>query len=201
MLYLYDRALCDDLNRSLNSDAMDNPSIPVVSGTADVVMGLAAQLQNDEIRFPVVCIVRDDDLSLDPDRYNFAKTHRGISSVLDTETNELYYEKSIPIKLSYTLCVYTTSQADMDELVRELLFKYLDMYFLTIKLPYESDRKLRFGVRIDPDTAIEKQSGSSEYLTSGELYESEIKLKIDGALLLEYTPAKLRQLTYQVDAN
>ena len=88
----------------------------------------------------------------------------------------------------------------MDELVRELLFKYTDMYFLTMRLPYESDRKIRFGVTINSDTNIERSSGLSQYIAGGQIYQSIISLKVDGAVLLSYTPVKLRRSSYEITA-
>lgn len=199
MIYLYDRAICDDLIQSFNPDNVVNPVVTVVS--KDQSIGVAAQQQDDKITFPMICVVRDDDTSIDNSRMNFSRAHRGVASVLDAETNELYYEKAVPIKLSYKLCIYTTNQADLDELIRELTFKYIDMYFLHIQLPYEADRRVRFGVSIDPDAEISKASGSSDYLEGGTLYEADIQLRCDGAVMVTYTPAKLRRLESQIDVN
>lgn len=193
MLYLYDNAICDDLRDSLSSD---DSCVSIVS--PENVLGVAAQLQNDEIKFPIICVTRDEDTSMDQDRWNFARAHRGFPTVLDTETNNLYYERAIPIHLSYTLCVYATNQADQDEILRELMFKYLSMYFLTIRLPYEDRRKVRFGIRIDPDMDIDKKSGSSEYLEGGTLYEGDIHLKIDGAMQYNYVPVRLKSFSHEL---
>ena len=61
------------------------------------------------------------------------------------------------------------------------------MYYLTIEAPYESKRKIRFGVAINPDTNIQRKSANSEYLESGKLYESIIELQCQGAVMLDYT--------------
>lgn len=199
MLYLYDRAICKDLRRSLDPDNVPNPVVSVVEN--DQIAGIAAQLQEDKISFPIICVRRNDNTPIDQSRMNFTRAHRGVASVLDDKTNELYYEKAIPINLSYTLCIYATNQADIDELVRELTFKYISMYFLTIQLPYESDRSLRFGVSIDPDTEISRASGSSQYLENGTLYEADIPIRCDGCVLLTYTSAKLRRIEYQIESK
>ena len=73
------------------------------------------------------------------------------------------------------------------------------MYFLTIKLPYESDRRVRFGVSIDKDYTIERSSGSSEYINSGQLYLSKLKLNCEGCVMVDYTPVKLRRVAYELD--
>lgn len=191
MLYLYDKCISEDLARSFNPDALDNPVVKVVDPEA--VVGLVAQLKNDEVSLPVVALTRDPGTSIDNDRMNFTRAHMGVQSVIDPDTNELYYEKAIPIKLNYKLAVLTSNTADMDEIVKELLFKYISMYFLQFTLPYECKRQVRFGVTIDSDSEIEKKSGVLEYLESGQLYQTIIPLRCEGCVLVSYTPAKLQR--------
>ena len=76
----------------------------------------------------------------------------------------------------------------MDEMIRELLFRYSSMYYLTIEVPYESKRKLRFGIAINPNNPITRKSGTTEYIEGGRLYESILQLECQGAVLLSYTP-------------
>lgn len=196
MLYLYDNAIVDDLIRSFNPDNIDNPVVKVIS--PEHIVGIAAQIQNDEIAFPIVAVSRPDTINIDNDSLNFTKMHKGIQSVIDSKTNELYYEKSIPIKMTYDLTILTTNTVDRDELVRELLFKYTSMYFLTIKLPYECSRKIRFGVTLAPDSEIEYTSSSADYIEKGQLYQSIIHLKCDGCVLVSYTSAKLKRMSHKV---
>ena len=74
------------------------------------------------------------------------------------------------------------------------------MYFLSIKVPYESNRTIRFGVRITSETDIDYSSGSGEYIKQGSLYQAIIPLKCDGCVLLTYTPVKLeRQILDDTD--
>lgn len=199
ILYLYDTAICEDLQKSFNPHNAENPFVRVVS--PEQVIGIAAQIQNDEISFPIVAITRDEDTPIDRERMNFTRAHKGVHSVLDTKTNNLYYEKAIPIKLSYSLTILTTNTADMDELIRELLFKYINMYFLTIQLPYECNRKVRFGVSIQSDSEIQRSSGNLEYIESGKLYQSIIPLTCEGCVLVSYTPAHLKRSAYEIEAS
>ena len=198
MLYLYDEVLVSDLISSFNSSAVQNPIVKVVD--PEGAIELAAQIKSDNIQYPIVVLNRDQDISIDKDRWNFTRLHKGVQSVIDLETNELYYEKAIPINLSYKLHVITTSTADTDELVKELLFKYTSMYFLKFTLPYECRRQVRFGVVIDPDSSIERKSGSYEYLKAGQLHETVIPLKCEGCVLVSYTSAKLQRVDTNLDS-
>lgn len=196
MLYKYDNAIVDDLKRSFNPENVPNPVVSVIS--PDQIVGVAAQIQNDSIKLPIIALTRNQE-QIDSTRTNFTAMHRGVATVIDNATNELYHEKVIPITLSYNLTIITSNTADMDEMIRELMFKYINMYFLTIKLPYESNRKIRFGVSLSKDSEIDRTSGVSEYRSEGKLYQSILTLNCEGAVLVSYTPVKLKRLEYEID--
>lgn len=106
----------------------------------------------------------------------------------------------MPIKLGYSLNIIGTNTVDVDELVKEILFKYSDMYFLTIRLPYEGERKLRFGIEFDRQGSIEKRSGVVEMINEGKLYETAIPLQTRGVRLITYTPKHLKTFDYNITA-
>lgn len=199
MLYAYDNSIVKDLLRSFNPDNVPDPVVKVID--PEGVPMLAAQIQNDEIKLPIVSVYRDPDTPIDWERYNFTRAKKGVPCVFDNDKNNIYYEKVVPVKLTYKLTVLTHSTADMDELVRELLFKYSDQYFLTLTVPYESKRRIRFGLVVDPDGSIERTSGSFQYLQNGQLHQTIIPLKVEGAVLITYTPQQLRNTDYEVTAK
>lgn len=186
MIYLYDNAIAKDLQNSLTAGS----GVRVVE--PEDAIGIAAQLQNDEIKFPLVVLHRNPTTPVDTDRANFTRIHKGVSAAFDKESNNIYHEKSIPIDLRYAITVLTTRVADMDEIVKELLFKYYNMYFLTIELPYESRRKIRFGITVDSSEQIERSSSVKDYLASGTLHQTIIPLRCEGCILVSYTPRHLR---------
>lgn len=187
MLYVYDSALVDDLKKSLTEAANQN----VFLTDADNYPGILAQIQDDTITYPLILLHRDDDTPVNTSLMNFTRYRFGVPCVFDKKTNNVYYERALPIDLNYTLRVLSTNVADSDEIVRELMFKYLSMCFLTIRAPYESDRKIRFGVQLDMEYGVKKESGSFDYLASGALYQSTLRLKTLGCVWLTYTPRHL----------
>lgn len=197
MLYLYDNAIVKDIYKSFNSDTMQNPVVSVVP--PDDIISIAAQVQEDKLHFPMVAVARETNIPVDQSLANFTRLHSGVPTAFDEENNIIYHEKSIPIKLSYNLVCMGTRTADVDELLKELMFKYASQYFLTLKIPYESKRHIRFGIRIDPDSEIEWYSTSSNYLQEGKLHSAGIKLNVDGAVLLSYTPIKLRRVGHELE--
>lgn len=199
MIYLYDNAIVNDLNKSFNLDNVNAPVVKVIS--PDQILDIAAQIQNDEITFPVIALERNEPVSIDNTLINFTRKQKGVAATFDTETNNIYSERAIPIKLSYIMTILTTNQIDMDEILRELIFKYESAYFLSIETPYECKRTISFGVSIDIDSGLSKKSGNSEYTESGQLYQSSITLICDGCVLLHYTPKHLTRTVYTLDVS
>lgn len=197
MIYLYDESIAKDLQRSFNTANIGSPIVKVM----DPEQGLQAiaQAEGDDLHFPLVLLTRYPDTPIDKERWNFTRAHRGVAAVIDKETNNLYYEKAIPIEVNYDLTILTTNTVDRDELARELIFKYTDMYFITFELPYECKRKVRFGIKVDTDKDISSKSGVIDYLNSGTLYQTIIPLKCEGCVLVSYTPAKLQRSAYDLN--
>lgn len=188
MLYLYDEALAADLSRCIDKENT-NSQVKVIG--SEGVLPIIAQIQEDKISFPLLCLFRHEDTPIDTRRTNFTAMKRGVATVVDPETHMIYMEKVMPINLSYDLTILATNTVDIDEIVKELIFHYSQVYFVTIKnLPYESNRSLRFGVRVVEDS-IKRTSGAVEYVQGGTLYQTQMTLECDGAVLLSYTPKHL----------
>jgi len=185
MLYIYDNAIASDLASSIDPDASVNDIVKIIG--KEGILPLIAQMKEDMIKFPVLCLIRDPETAIDTTRVNFTAMHKGVPLGIETESQNIYLEKTIPINLSYTLSILATNTVDSDELLRELMFKYTSQYFLNVKLPYEVDRNIRIGVIIDPGS-ITRNSGSLEYIQSGSLYETQMKLNCQGACMVTYTP-------------
>ena len=190
MLYIFDNAIIDDLKASLTDNANQN----VFLTDAENYPGILAQIQDDTITYPLILLHRDDETPVRTDLWNFTRYKVGVPCVFDNKTNTVYYEKALPVDLNYTLRILSTNVADRDELARELfLNKYLSMYFLTVRLPYESDRKIRFGVQVDAEYGIRNESGSFDYLSTGALYQATMHLKTEGCVSLTYTPRHIQR--------
>lgn len=200
MLHLYDDAIASDLSKSIDPSRANNI---VKLADDESIIGLIAQMQQDKIQFPLVCLSRGENVEIDTSRTNFTAMKKGIPVVFDDEEHNIYYEKSMPIKLGYSITVLTTNTVDMDEILKELIFKYTETYFLTMELPYESKRRIRFGIQVDP-AAIKRSSTAADYTKTGKLHQSILPLVVEGAVLLSYTPRKLLRedvSRYSIEAN
>jgi len=185
-----------NLRESFNQDHT-NGAVVVKIVPPEEVLGIAAQIKEDQLNFPIVALTRTNP-QIDTTRTNFTAMNRGVFAVMDAEKNEIYNERAVPITLSYTLTILTTNTADRDELVRELIFKYTNEFFLSITLPYEVERVMRFGIVIDRESDIDYSSGSPEYLQSGQLYQAMIQLNIHGAVLVHNVPFKLKRVEHEL---
>ena len=185
MLYVYDEAIAEDIANCINPKANMNDMVKVIG--PEGIMPIIAEMKEDKIQFPLICLMRNAETPIDTQRTNFRRMQRAVPAVVDTKTNMIYDEKAIPIKLGYTVSILTTNTADSDELLREMLFKYIDGYFVTIQLPYEFDRKVRIGIDINHES-IEKKSGNLEYIQGGKLYETSFDINCEGAMIVTYVP-------------
>lgn len=197
MLWIYDEAIVNDLAGCIDPESKANSTVRAMG--EEGMMGVFAQLQEDRITFPAIFLERNSETPLDPARYNYTQMHKGIPCVLDSEKNDIYLERAVPVQLKYNLHALTTNTTDMDEIIRELLFRYSAMYYLTVQVPYESKRNIRFGISINPDTPIRRNSSVSEYVSSGKLYESILELECQGAVLLSYTRRHMERLVLDKD--
>lgn len=198
MIYLYDKAIVNDLRNSFNPKNVPDPVVKIIDPEGAV--SLAAQIQNDEIKFPVVALFRDLNTPIS-DTMNFTRKHFGVDAAFDKENNIIYQERAIPIDLRYDITVLTTNLVDRDEIMRELMFKYSHMYFLTIQLPYECDRKIRFGIALNDDNAIESKSGTFENIQSGTLYQTILHLHCDGCVLVSYRKKLLERMAGELQID
>lgn len=192
MLWIYDDAIAKDLSSAIDEEGGANSCVKVIE--PDEILGLVAQMQEDRIAFPLLCLTRDPDYSIDTNRTNFTAMKKGVPIGYDSDHNTLYLEKVIPVNLSYTLNILTTNTADADEMLKEILFRYTSMYFVTVDVPYEIDqRSIRIGIEIEPGS-IKKTSASLEYIKSGALYQTSLQLQCQGAVLLSYTPKHMGRI-------
>lgn len=198
MLYVYDQAIIDDIKSSIDSD---NANPNVVMADEETYQGLIAQIKDDTITYPLILVVRDSDTPIITELWNFSRAQFGVPAAFDNKTNNIYYEKALPVDIAYTVRILATNTADVDELARELFYKYLSMYFLTVRLPYESDRKVRFGIETDLGYGIKRESGSFEYIKTGALYQSTIHLKTNGCVMLSYSPRHLQRTVLSQDID
>ncbi len=192
MLWIYDEAIIEDLKSCINPTGGLNNTVKMMGDKG--AMGVLAQAQEDKIKFPAIFLERSGDTPLDRNRYHFSRTYKGVPTTFDPETNTLYIEKMVPIELKYYLHVLATNTTDVDEITREIIFRYNSLYYLTTEVPYESKRKIRFGIVINQDNSIRRESGTSNYLESGVLYESIMEINCQGAVMLSYTPKHLDRI-------
>ena len=188
-------AIVDNIKSSLTEEMNQN----VVLTDAENYPGILAQIQDDTISYPLILLHREPDTPIVTELMNFTRYQFGVPCVFDNDKNNVYYERALPVKLTYSLRILSHNVADTDELAREIFYKYISMYFLTIKVPYESDRKIRFGINVDFDYGIKKESSADGYLTSGALYQSTMMLTTDGCVSLTYTPRHLNRTVISSD--
>jgi len=197
MQHLYDNAVVEDLQRDfITADGKLSVAVRMVD--ENQMMGVIAQIQSDEVEFPYVILSRVGGDTIDQNLKNFTMMHRGVPAVFEPTKNEFYHEKWIPIELGYDITVVGTNTAQIDEVLRELQFKYINMFYLTIRLPYESDRKIRFGI-ISTGDPPERGRMASGHMEDGHLYIATLPTECIGAGIVDYRKVKLKRLEGQIN--
>lgn len=196
MIHLYDNSIVESLQKSFDEAVMGDSPVKVIP--PELAIGVVAQIQNDEVSFPLVVVTRPTEINIDTNLMNFTRRKRGAFTGFDNANNLLYYEKVMPITLTYSITILTANIVDADELMRELVFKYSEEYFHMIEIPYGMKRKVHFGVVIDTERPIEQSSGPVEYQQTGQLYQRIIPLRCEGAVLVQYIPQKLVRHEHEI---
>ena len=71
MLYLYDDAIIEDLRESFNITPDGDNAVSIVS--PEELIGIASQINDDKIHFPIISLERDPNYQIDTQRKNFTK--------------------------------------------------------------------------------------------------------------------------------
>lgn len=195
MIYKYDEAIVHDLKKSFND------SVTCISAVgSDGIIDIAAQIHDDKIKFPLIALQRPDNIDIDNSRTNFTHMHAGQITSIDAKSNFVASSAAIPINLTYTLSVLSYNVEDVDEIIRELLFKYINMYFLEINIDYDIQQSIRFGVSVS-STTIERSSGTYDFLSEGKLNQASISLACEGCVLLQAKKKKLEVFQPRFDIS
>lgn len=176
MIYLYDRAVVDKFR-----EIFRDPRITVQP--PENAIRYTAQLENDDVTFPLISInrtnwsVRDSDI-------NWAQSRTGIADHIN-DNNTVSVMRAIPIQMSYQLDIYTVDRITNDEIYRELIFYFLKHPTLEVEIPYTLDNKHVFNLVMDSD--ITDNSDTVEHINKGVLYRYTSTWNVTDAYLFEGT--------------
>lgn len=138
--------------------------------------------KNDQaFTLPMIALSRSKDIEIERNIKNvksFDGSHYSVHDVRDATVQI----NVIPIKVSYQLDIYTKTQAEADEYVRNFLFKLINNPLLVIEIPYNGvDYKHTANLRVLE--TVSDTSDIAERIFPGQFTRWTIQLELQDGML------------------
>ena len=160
------------------------------------LFALTADDRKDQpLSFPLLALSRNKDVELlstvkQPKSYDGIKLLSNPSGTLQLNV--------IPIKLLYDLTIYTKTEEEVDEYVRNFLFKLINNPVIKVKIPY-NDAQIEHIANIRVLSTVSDTSDISERIFSGQFHCWTIQLEIQDAFLFSLPYRRNWQLYVEED--
>lgn len=130
-------------------------------------------------KLPLLAVSRNNDIELLLNIKN-PRSYDGLKVASDEEGT--YQMNVIPIRLQYSLDIYTKTLNEGDEYVRSFLFKLINNPTIKIEIPY-NDSHIEHIANIRVLSTVSDTSAISERIFSGQFTRYTIQLEIQDAFL------------------
>lgn len=187
---LYDKALVDKIKNWCGDTHL---TILTVEDTNTLWQVVADQQNDKPIQLPLLAIRRLDGFQIN----QIAKRPLSFDGLsLDSTIERTIQLNAIPITINYQIDVYTRYFNECDQLMRNLVFNFINSPILSIHIPYR-DLDLKHNSKITLASEIQDNSNIPERLIPGQFTRFTLNLTVDDAYLFD---ARLRDNIY-IDAN
>lgn len=139
----------------------------------------ADDTQDQPFKLPLITLTRSKDIEL-LSTIKQPKSYEGLK-LLSTQEETLHLNV-IPIKLLYDLTIYTKTEEEVDEYVRNFLFKLINNPVIKVRIPY-NNTQIEHVANIRVLSNISDTSDISERIFSGQFHCWTIQLEIQDAFL------------------
>ena len=179
---LYDEAIVNKIKKAMGED------VRVLSPDETMdLFKIKADMNNDKpIALPFISITRDRNIDLE---YPHKKMMTFDGIMLDADNNTTLQIDAIPMKLGYSIEIYTRYKKDADAYMREIVFGLVNNPVVKIILPYHNINYPHWS-NIQLLSTIEDNSDVPNRLASDQFTRWTISFTIDDAYLfsLPYVP-------------
>ena len=131
------------------------------------------------LQLPILTLNRHKDIELLATTKS-PKSYDGLK-LLSTKDQTLQFNV-LPIKLMYDLTIYTKTEEEVDEYVRNFLFKLINNPVIKVKIPY-NDTQIEHIANIRVLSNVSDTSDISERIFAGQFHCWTIQLEIQDAFL------------------
>lgn len=185
--YLYDEAIISNL-REITGDGRIH--ITPVSRAMDVI----PRIDDDKFTLPLITVTRTGWRILSDNNNHSARYEGDVVEIKPLNDNvRVKRVQFIPMRLEYSIDIWTRTRRENDEIVRELFWYYLVSPTLTVTVPYELDFEHNFNVFIEED--VEDNSDIAGQPDHGEYFRQTLRIYTDDAKLWKSTSRGLTTLT------
>jgi hypothetical protein len=143
---------------------------------------LQAEDSGDEpLKLPLIVISRNKDLEIES-AIKQNKSFDGLTVGKDSETNSTVHLNVIPIKTTYQIDFYTKKRIEVDEYIRQYLFKLINNPQIIIEIPY-NNYLIRHTANLRVLNTVSDTSDISTHIFPGQFYRWTIQLELQDGFL------------------
>ena len=140
---------------------------------------------NGKVRLPLLSLYRFR-YTLSLPMLSTRGIRRGRNISYTEDKSEIILQKTIPLDIEYQLDVWTDNTKTVDNIVRELLFWFLENPDITVTNPNGMD--FQFSLIFDHD--VENNSDVMSFEQLGRLYRMTVPMRLDNAVLFSMGSVK-----------
>lgn len=183
----YDDAIINEFRRVFNDNTIH--ILPVENA-----IRFSAQLTKDNVKFPMISTTRLG-YSIRTDNVNFAAKMIGSFVTRDGKNNNIFAQ-TVPIRIEYQMDVFTVDRESCDEIVRELIFFFMQHPTLTAHFEYGLDIDHTFNLYLNSE--IVDNSDTVEHVNTGVMFRNTLTFYTDDALLFRSKKQKQGEIIANV---
>ena len=183
-IYLYDNAIVEYFRQVITDER-------VYITPSDNVVRTIARLNNDEIKLPLISLQRTN-VQMQP--YQFYTKYHGApiryEHTDEEDEKELLIRslQAIPMKIQYSIDIWTRNREENDAIMRELLFFISTHPQIEITIPYGVNENHVFNLLLDG--SITDNSDIVSHKNQGEIFITSISAYVDDAYIWKSTTEK-----------
>jgi hypothetical protein len=148
---------------------------------------LNAEDSNDEaLKLPLIAISRNKDIEIE----STIKQNKSFDGyVLDRKNDTTVHLNVIPIKTTYQLDIYTKKRIEVDEYVRQYLFKLINNPQIIVEIPY-NNYVVRHTANLRVLNTVSDTSDIATHIFAGQFYKWTIQLELQDGFLFSIPQKK-----------
>lgn len=177
----------DAITEKIKGWLADSSQLRVLSPEeSDRLIQLNAEDSNDKpLQLPLIAISRNKDIEIES-TIKQNKSFDGLILGPGSKENTTVHMNVIPIKTTYQLDIYTKKRVEVDEYVRQYLFKLINNPQLIVNIPYNSattNYLVRHTANLRVLNTVSDTSDISTHIFTGQFYKWTIQLELHDGFL------------------